>query len=264
MIPNERNSNLHQVTSQSPDLESEASNGERRRIPRVALPSEQFRLASNGKIFAVADLSFNGMALRLLASDDRVLFPIGAPIEGWLNIDRRKHRVNAVVRNIRGEYVGCEFSQIASQVHAELKRWLDPEELGQALRLMPTPVGFGGAGFEWIWHHGRSGTAVFGKMGLGIDGAQREVLERVVVVLWGTQFVEWSIGSSPSTGAVKFINEEGISQGVFRVAPEWFRADSEVDLQKFTVAKRLVDASNLPEFWKKWVQTNSEGIRNGS
>lgn len=252
------------MPSQSPDPDFAGPDVERRKIPRVSLSSEQFRLASNGKIFAVADLSAEGMALRLLSFEDRVLFPLGTAIDGWLNIDRRKHRVKADVRNIRGEYVGCEFSELGSEVRAELSRWLDPIELGQTLRLMPTPVGFGGAAMEWIWHSGRSGTAVLGKVTPGIDGANREELEKVVVVLWGTQFVEWCLGKKPTTGAVKFVDDRGAVQGVFRVAPEWFETDSAIDPVKLNIARKLLEHSKLPESWKRWVTERSEGAEHGS
>ena len=264
MTPNDPHLTLQAVESHNPGPASADPDVERRRIPRVSLPSEQFRLASNGKIFAVADLSSDGMALRLLSLDDRVLFPIGASVDGWLNIDRRKHRISAAVRNIRGEYVGCEFADLGSEVQSELGRWLNPAHLGQTLRLMPTPVGFGTGSLDWVWHHGRSGTEVLVKLGDGARAPDDRTPEKMVVVLWGTHFVEWTRGLAPVSGSVKFADDRGAVQGVFRVAPELFHSDSALDPAKLNLARTLVAHSKLPEAWKAWAAETREAPENGS
>jgi hypothetical protein len=250
MNPNDP-SVIHEVESLSRGETSETSSAERRRLPRVSIPSEQFRLARNGKVFAVSDLSSEGMALRLLSLDDRLLFPVGAKIEGWLNIDRRKHRVLASVRNLRGDHVGCEFAELADETRSELARWLSPSELGGTLRLMPMPPGFG-SGLEWIWFHGRSGTELLAKVSGGEGPVEARGLEKVIVVLWGEHYVEWSI-AGPSTGRVRFADDRDSVEGVFRLAPEWFHADSSLDPAKMDLARTLVNHSKLPESWKSWV-----------
>lgn len=191
------------------------------------------------------------MALRLLSLDDRLLFPVGAQLEGWLNIDRRKHRVTASVRHLRGDHVGCEFSELADETRIELARWLNPTELGGALRLMPTPQGLG-SGLEWIWFHGRSGTELLAKVSSGDGPVESRGLEKVIVVLWGEHYVEWTaVGAS--TGRVRFADDRDSVQGVFRLAPEWFHADSALDPAKLDLARTLVNHSKLPESWKNWV-----------
>src|SRR5436190_1257440 len=78
----------------------QGSGSERRRVPRLNLTKEQFRLEQNGKIFSVSDLSSNGMALRILDSEDLNLFPVGIILNGTLNLHREKFAVSARVRHI--------------------------------------------------------------------------------------------------------------------------------------------------------------------
>src|ERR1700751_5635223 len=104
------------MTKTSPNLEDVSKKGgppqERRRLPRLNLSGEQFRLSQNGKIFAVVDLSRNGMALRLLDPEDLRIFSVAAEIQGQLNISREKFPVSARVRNVRPDIVGCEFENL--------------------------------------------------------------------------------------------------------------------------------------------------------
>lgn len=245
MNPINPQATLHQVTPQNHSADRGESEGERRRLPRVNLPTEQFRLSSNGKVFGVADLSPSGMSLRLLNIEDRVLFSIGTKIQGFINVGQKKHSVHALVRNLRGNHVGCEFFNLEKEVSEDLTRWLDPLELGQSLRLMPTPVGFGGCALDWVWYHGRSGTEVLARV--------NQSIEKVVVVLWGAYFVEWCSHLGLSTGTVRFSDGQDSVQGVFYVSPEWFKADQESDSQKLDLAKSVLSYSKVPDSWKSWI-----------
>jgi hypothetical protein len=242
------------VESPNRNADSEVSVDERRRLPRVSLSTEQFRLATNGKVFAVADLSRDGMAIRLLNLEDRVLFPIGSTVDGLLNLGRRKHRVFASVRNLRGDHVGCEFTSLEAEFRQELDRWLHPADLGQSLRLMPTPVGMGSGQFDWIWFHGRGGTELLAKLPQGWGDFQGQMPEKMLVVLWGAQYVEWSISTGVVTGGVRVADAHDAVQGVLRVAPEWFSPDATLDPVKLNLAKTLVNHSNLPDRWKQWAR----------
>lgn len=250
----DRRMSLHEMESLSP--EGLSSDQERRRLPRVSLSSEQFRLISNGKIFAVTDLSSGGMALRLLTLEDRVLFPVGAVVEGWLNLNRCKYRVGATVRNIRGDHVGFEFVNLSSEIREQLSRWLDPAELGQSLRMIPMPLGFDGGLSQWLWFHGRAGTEILAFLPEG-------QLQKLIVVLWGERYVEWS-ETAIFTGRIRFADERGGDTGVLRVAPEWFEADLSLDPEKLNLAKLLVSHSKVPQSWKNWVTASREVKLNGS
>ena len=221
---------------------SAEADSERRIVPRLALSSEQFRLSLNGKLFGVADLSQTGMALRLIHDEDRLLFPVGTKLDGILNVNRHKYSVGAQVRNLRGDHVGCQFISIGEDLQAELKQWLDPHSLGAALRLMPQ-----GAASDSIWYNGRSGTEV-------IAWPSDTGLRRVLVILWGREFVEWDHSSGVRSGEVKFGRERDSVQGVLRWAPEWLTEDSSLDLSKLNLAKTLLLSSKLPEEWKHRLQ----------
>jgi len=262
MSPNDRQSmTLHEV--ESPGPAAGFVDEQRRRLPRVALTSEQFRLAANGKIFGVSDLSTGGMALRLLGVEDRALFPVGSQIDGWLNIDRRKHRVSATVRNLRGDHAGCEFVGLDAETRQALARWLDPADLGQAMKLMPTPLGMGGNGLDWIWFHGRSGTEILARVREARGAEANESLERMLVILWGAQYVEWS-SDGVSTGSVRLADSPELVNGVFRLAPEWFEADATLDPAKWDLAKTLLAHSRLPEGWKRWATEPRKAQVDGS
>jgi hypothetical protein len=194
------------------------------------------------------------MAIRLLDLEERVFFPLGTKIEGWLNLDRRKHLVLASVRNIRGDHIGCEFEGLDPTIQEHLNRSLSPSELGQTLRLIPTPVGLSGGSSgenDWIWFHGRSGTEVLVKTTPLVTGQNSVGAERIVVVLWGKHYAEWDSRHGVSTGSVRLVDAQDSVQGVFRLAPEWFSPDSALDPLKLDLAKNLVQNSKLPESWKK-------------
>ena len=125
---------------------------ERRRLPRLGLTSEQFRLKQNGKIFSVIDLTQQGMALRLLDANDRVLFPMGSHFEGTLNLRAEKFPIKARVRRIAHDSVGCELEDLEEATRAALERMLDPAVLGAELK--PIPASESGM----LWFHGPSGT----------------------------------------------------------------------------------------------------------
>lgn len=229
--------------SQAPASGSEGPETERRLLPRLSLSTEQFRLSLNGKLFGVADLSQNGMALRLLLEEDRLLFPIGAELEGTLNVNRTKFKLSARVRNIRGDHVGCEFTSPGAELVEELRQWLDPQTLGATLRPMPS-----GAVTDSVWYNGRSGTEVIAWP------AEGGGLSRVLVILWGREFVEWSSAEGVRTGEVKFGRERDSIQGVLRWAPEWLITDAAPESGKLNLAKTLLLSSKLPEEWKHRLQ----------
>jgi hypothetical protein len=227
----------------------------------VSLPGEQFRLTANGKVYAVVDLSLSGLALRILGVDERVLFPVGVRLEGHLNLNRRKYRVELTVKNLRGDQVGCELVRIDAELHDALEHWLSPSNLGKSLRPLPMPMGFGGARSEWIWFHGRSGTELLAQVS-GSEGAL--TLERLLLVFTGTQFVEWSLPHQIISGEVRQVDAFGPMGGIFRVEPEWFHADAVLDPAKLALAETLVMSSTLPEAWKDWVSDCRKRSNHGS
>lgn len=237
-------------TGKSPNLEvisnsglkaSEGSGAERRRRPRLNLTSEQFRLGSNGKIFSVADLSTQGMALRILDPEDLRLFPIATEIQGLLNIRGQKQSVRARIRHIATELVGCEFESLPDETRAALDKFLDPKVLGQEIRPIPA------SDASSLWYHGPSGTDLL--FWRGLDGQYR----RLTLYVLGS-YVQWDIEKGLSTGQSQPAPRSDLGEmwGVVRFETQLMQDDTKPDPHKLKIAKELVLSSNLPQDLKKW------------
>jgi hypothetical protein len=212
---------------------------ERRRLPRLNFSGEQFRLNQNGKIFAVVDLSRQGMALRVIDPEDFRVFSVGAAVQGQLNIGREKFPVNARVRNLRPDSIGCEFEALSDVTEIALKKFLDPDSLGQELRPIPS------AGQSTLWYHGPSGTDLL--LWRGTDGQYR----RLTLYVQGS-YIQWEADVGVTTGESSSAKERSEIQGIMRFETMILRADSSADSAKLSIAKTLLLSSNLPQDLKKW------------
>jgi hypothetical protein len=212
---------------------------ERRRLTRLSLSSDQFRLSQNGKLFSIADLSRGGMALRVLALEDLVWFSVGANISGILNLRREKFHLQAKVRHIGKDQVGCEFVEVDTLLTHALKHYLDPSILGKALKPMPSSE----AGK--LWYHGPSGTdLIFWR---GVDGQYR----RFTLFSLGI-FVQWDEKEKIKTGHTQSSFEVSEVRGVFHYETMLLEADVKPDFNKLDIAKAVLLSSNLPQDFKKW------------
>jgi len=94
----------------------------------VEVATEQFKLAENGKVFGVADLSLSGMGIRILDQNDLLYFPIRKEIQGTLKIKNEKHEIKAWVRSIRPDQVGCEFHALSPGAQASVSHALSRKD----------------------------------------------------------------------------------------------------------------------------------------
>lgn len=230
------------TTKNSPSLEvisEQKSGAERRRLPRISLTGEQFRLNQTGKIFSVTDLSESGMALRILDRSDFLLFPVAAEVEGTLNLKGEKHSVTAKVRHIGPEMVGFEFEKLSPVTQEALNRFLDPAALGRELKPLPSSEG------AMLWYHGPSGTDLL--LRRGSDGQYHKMTLYVL-----GSFIQWSQDEGLSTGRAKPSDEQSETRGVLRFETLLLDSDPKVDPGKLKVAKTLILSSNLAEDFKKW------------
>lgn len=233
--------NLEVISNAQTGSEAAGSGAERRRRPRLNLTSEQFRLGSNGKIFSVADLSAEGMAIRILDPEDLRVFPVAAEIEGLLNLRGQKQSVRARVKRITPELVGCEFENLGAEARAALERFLDPKVLGQEIRPIPA------SDTSTLWYHGPSGTDLL--LWRGVDGQYR----RLTLYVLGS-YVQWEIERGLSTGQAQAAAQPEHAEmwGVVRFDTMLMQDDAKPDPQKLKIAKELVLSSNLPQDLKKW------------
>lgn len=221
------------------------SGSEKRLLPRLTVSHEVFRLDENGKLFAVADLSMKGMAIRIADRDDFFSFSVGAEVRGILNLRREKFPIQARVRHLGRELVGLEFETLPSSIEHALARLLDPATLGADLRPVPTEDGS-------ILFAASSGTEVlFGQIGAGN-------FQRVTVMMLGT-LVIWDAKSGLRTGTVTNSYEQSFVNGVTRMETLLFDEDRAIDPQKLNLAKAMISSSNLSEELKKFCARHLEG-----
>jgi hypothetical protein len=242
MAPTTNFPNLGLVSNkpETPGPSRPARDSERRKMPRLTLAYEQFRLAENGKLFAVADLSVGGMALRVIDREDLAVLPVGRHVEGVLSLKGRRFQVGAQVRHIQGDLVGFRFEELGPGAPKAIRSYIDPAFLGAALR--PMPLTDSGA----IWYHAPSGTDLV--LWRGHDGQYH----RMALCVLGT-IVQWEEGSGLSTGRTDPARSQAAEErGLVQFETMVFEPDSAPDTDKLAVAKTLMVSSNLSEDLKKW------------
>lgn len=230
--------------SKSPSLEvvSEENGIERRRLPRLNVTSEVFRIESGemaGKMFSVADLSLGGLSIRLSERSEGNSFPVGSILQGTLNLRREKYPVTVKVRHLGVDLLGLEFENLAAPVRRALESFLDPAALGQELKPIPS------AEAGTLWYHGPSGTDLI--LWRGTDGQYK----RLALFVLGS-FAQWEQESGISTGRVKHSFEQSEVRGAVHLETLLLNADRKPDEGKLSIAKTLILSSNLPQDLKKW------------
>ena len=246
--PPHHSTELTVISNESdPSKRSAESGAERRRRPRLTLTEEQFRLGLNGKIFSVADLSVDGMALRIIDVQDLQVLPFAARVDGILKLKGEKYPVKAKVSRVSTQVVGFQFEDLGAETRAALERFLDPVALGSELKPIPASTGSGESGDgPTIWYHGPSGTDLL--FWRSLDGQYR----RFMLYVLGS-FVHWDqerglvTGTSRPSGA-----QSGEQWGIFRFETHLTQDDAKPDPGKLSVAKTLILGSNLPQDLKKW------------
>lgn len=217
----------------------------RRRLPRITLTSEQFRLTKTGKIFGVADLSAEGIALRLIDPQDGHLFSVGALIEGTLNLRGDKYPARARVRHLARGIVGMQFEAPTPELKRALSSLLDPETLGRELRPLPASE------VAMVWYHGPSGTDLLFRRSVTGQYSQMSLYTL-------GRYIQWSDEQGIETG---FTQVAPPLSGESRQTPEIGLVRFEVlthvpdvhpDAEKLQIAKTLILSSKLPQDLKQW------------
>ena len=207
---------------------------ERRRIPRLDLFKDQFRLEENHKVFSVLNLSLEGMALRVLEAEDLVHFTVGRELSGILNVHGHKISVKAHVQYIRQTVIGCFFKDLEEKAKEVLQKYLCPKRLGAELHRVP-PGDFASA-----WFHGSSGTDLL----FWEDEQGRP--QRISLFVLGS-FVQWDLQEGLVTGRAEASDESSETLGVVRLATTLMDPDPQADPSKLDIAKNLILSSNIPQ-----------------
>jgi hypothetical protein len=215
---------------------------EKRKKPRIHLSSEQFRITQIGKLFSVIDLSTDGMAFRVLDNQDLNILPVGAVIEGTLNLRGEKYPIQVQVKHLAGQVIGCQFVDVAPGVRAALDQFLDPAELGRELKPIPSDHGV-------VWYHGPGGTDLL--LSRAIDGRYH----RFTLFVLGS-YVQWEESSGATTGRAlpssERCDQRNEQWGVVQFETMVLDPDPQPDSDKLSIAKELILSSNIPQDLKKW------------
>jgi len=235
---------MSQDKKNSPSLEvisSESTDSrlERRRIPRLDLTSDLFKLDENNRVYGVLNVSIQGMAIHVLEREDLISFSVGREIAGILSVRREKMLIKAHVSNLRQNVVGCEFRDLDPGHLETLELLLDPERMGAELKLMPS----GNAAA--FWYHGPSGTDIMLWRQPGTPAAEHQY-NRITVFILGS-FFQWESEFGLSSGRTMASDENSETLGIVRLATMLLDRDPEVDPGKLSVAKKLILSSNLPQ-----------------
>ncbi len=230
-----------QKNSQSPEKPSKSApsglqevggtEAERRRLPRILLTDEQFRLeAPGGKVFGVLDCSEEGFSVRLIDSSDLLLFTLGSTVKGILKLGEERVRVSARVKGLGLDRAGLQFFECEPAALQKVGNYTDPARLGKALELRPHPDP------KLQWYAGPSGASVLAWPN-----------ERILVVVHGAYVqIRMPAGTGVETGLVGDILHRVRGGNILR--EEWaeLKADSKQDPEKLEMARLLVSGSIIP------------------
>ncbi len=221
---------------------------ERRRVPRLSLVSELFRVSSINQVFPIVDLSLSGMAFRLVGIEDPselALFSVGAEVVGTLNLKREKYPLQVRVRHLRTDLVGCEFERLSDATGRALTDFLDPANLGKDLKPIPMSESGWSQPLGCLWYHGASGTDLL--LWREWDGQYSKIL----LCMLGS-YVQWE-EEKLVTGRFRPSHEEASQErGMIYFDTMLFESDAKPDSGKLSVAKTLILSSNLPQNLKSW------------
>jgi len=202
--------------------------------------SEQFRHDPSGKVFSVADLSTDGMGIRIINPDDLALFALNDMTEGMINLRREKFMCRARIRRVSADLVGCQFEDLPTATSNALEEFFDPVALGAGLR--PAPA----SDESSLWYHGPSGTDLL--LWRRPDGQYH----RLALFVMGS-FVQWTESDGVSTGKVRSAGEGKPDEGnVVSLETMLLQPDYRPDQGKIAIARTLISHSGLPDELKQW------------
>ena len=218
------------------------SHQERRRLPRLALASEQFRLTRGGKIFLVQDLSIAGLGLRLLDSIDQILFALGSTVEGTLKLQDQRLTIQAKVTHTNAHQIGLQILGLSQSQRSTLEAFLNPTYLAKFM--IPLPPSQGAA----AWYHGPMDTSLL--VWKDSDGK----FERFSLSLLGG-LVQSDANHQTSTGRFLSGHEPVECRGVVEFETRTIEFDCSPSELQMGVAKSFFLSSNLPQDLVSWCLT---------
>ena len=212
---------------------------ERRRIERVVITGEQFKNEANDRVYSVVDVSFSGMALRLLDPSDLVDFTVGSHSSGMLKIKGKKVPVRFQVRHVRPDLVGVKFEEVSKELKETLAEALSPESLGSELKLFPADQR------DLLWYHAPSGADLLIWL-KSIEAKEGPEIRRFVLYT-PMAYCEWSEELGVASGHWRDSQERSDVRGVLQWDTVVATPDRQADREKIAIAKKLLLSSKLPQ-----------------
>lgn len=226
--------------------ESDKKSSERRRVPRLFLTCEQFRLNETGKVYSVVDLSEDGLALRVLSKDDLVLFSIGRTLSGTLNLNGAKYILQMDVRSVRSDLVGCKFKEIENSAKRAIVSFLDPASIGKALKAIPSNSNV-------LWFSAPPATDLMIELGNDSD------FMRFSLYVFGN-LIQWDAERGLVTGRTSPSEQASEIRGAVRFETLLFESDEKVDETKLKLAIKVILNSKIEKNMKTWILSRIELI----
>jgi hypothetical protein len=172
---------------------------ELRSVPRFPIPREKmkFRFPQGERVFAVRDISRNGIGIGLLEFTDSLLFPKDYRCEGELKLPDGVINLSLRVTRVNGWSVGFVFESADSAFEERIASFLDPIMVARSLRLMDqasAPEAFL-RGLS-VWYHGEPEMDLYLWESGGV-GPQRALF------CFGERFWEWREEQGAATGLLE-------------------------------------------------------------
>lgn len=238
-LKNSKGERFQLITSENTKHAPEFSGLERRRVPRISLGTEQFKMAASGRLYTVADLSAHGLALWAPDPAEFTEYAVGMTLEGVLKVGGGKFPVRIKIRNRTKQRLGCEWLAPATDLLEAVQRCFDPEILGKSLKPIPSPER------NFLWYFGLSGTHLSLRR---LNDGQFDLLS----LCFHDAYVQWTAQSGVQSGTVVVADFPEETQGIFRVDTLFFKPDSSMDKKKLEIARKVISSSPLPEEVKGW------------
>jgi hypothetical protein len=146
------------------------------------------------KVFALRDLSSQGLGIDLSEHGEVLLFPLGQHYSARLNLGGDLFAVELEVKRIEAANVGFKFLGLGDVLERKIEETVSPLRIAATLKSIRTgdiPESFR-EGVD-AWFHGEMNTDLF----FWIDG---DGLPTKVVLLWNGNFWEWTSSLGTRTG----------------------------------------------------------------
>ncbi len=191
---------------------------EQRLVPRFPLPKEQAKFFFEGfadlndessataKVFAIRDISANGIGIGLLEVGEALLFPVGSFCRVEIKLAGELISMRLKVARINAWSIGFVFGDLAEEAKEKILRFIHPLRVAKSMK--PVNVNEIASSFASgvsTWFHGESATDLY------FWRNARGGVEKVLLCM-GKNFWQWDemapAGEKLRTGTIDFLGND--------------------------------------------------------